>query len=260
MIVHGSGIRDGQDGKLNGKLKLLAGLLDVRYDELRQRETLRRQRRLTLIAAGSAAGFVAMSGLATLAWLQRAEAIRQRDIARQKTETAERTVAFVKGIFSVADPSEARGSTITAREILDRGAASIDRGLEREPTVKAELGTTLGEVYTNLGLLKQGSRLIEGMLAVPGVQPDTRARQYLALGEARAWQGDDAGAVVALRQALVLARDPKHGRPDLEARILSTLGESLTWLGDTAGAERNNRIIAALRQTRPLSGVLSGSA
>ena len=91
---------------------------------------------------------------------QRSEAIKQRDIARQKSLTAERTVEFVKSIFTVSDPSEARGASITAREILDRGAVSIQQGLEREPTVKAELGTTLGEVYTNLGLLHDGDRLI----------------------------------------------------------------------------------------------------
>ncbi|MFI4949893.1 MAG: toll/interleukin-1 receptor domain-containing protein, partial [Caulobacterales bacterium] len=145
-----SDIRPGQDGRDAAKLKLLAGILGVGYDELRQREAARRHRRMAAVAGGSAVGFLVMSALAASAVVSRNEAVRQRDVARQKTLTAERTVTFVKGLFEVADPSEARGATITAREILDRGAASIDHGLEREPTVKAELGTTLGEVYTNL--------------------------------------------------------------------------------------------------------------
>lgn len=37
--------RTGQDGKFNGKLKILAGILDLRYDELKQRETQRAVRR-----------------------------------------------------------------------------------------------------------------------------------------------------------------------------------------------------------------------
>jgi tetratricopeptide (TPR) repeat protein len=237
----GADIRDGQDGKLSGKLKLLAGLLNVRYDELRQREAARRQRQLAVVAAGSVAGFVAMSGLTAAALVQRAEAIRQRDIAREKTLTAERTVGFVKSIFTVADPSEARGATITAREILDRGAASIDRGLAREPTVKAELGTTLGEVYTNLGLLHDGDQLIRKMLRVQGVAPATRARQYLVLAESSAWLADDAGAAAAFRQALALAEHPKTGRPDLVPRILSGLGTSQTYVGDMAAGEANIR-------------------
>lgn len=38
-------VRKGKDGRQNAKLKLLSGVLDVGYDELRQREKLRKQRR-----------------------------------------------------------------------------------------------------------------------------------------------------------------------------------------------------------------------
>ena len=238
-------IRPGQDGREAAKLKLLAGLLGVDYDQLRHREALRRHRAMAAVAGGSAAGFLVMSALAASAVMSRNEAVRQRDIARQKTLTAERTVSFVKGLFQVADPSEARGSTITAREILDRGAASIDHGLEHEPTVRAELGTTLGEVYTSLGLLKDGDRLLRRMLQVPGVGKETRARQYLALAEARNWQADDAGAVAAFQKALALARDPASDRAALIPRILSGLGASQTYQGDATAGEANIR--AALR-------------
>ena len=236
-----SDIRPGQDGRQAAKLKLLAGVLGVDYDQLRQRDAARRQRRMVMVTGASAAGFVVMTGLAVSAVLARTEAIKQRDLARQKTLTAERTVDFVKSIFAVSDPSEARGATITAREILDRGAVSIETGLAREPTVKAELGTTLGEVYSNLGLFRDGSRLIERMLQVPGVDTGTRARQYLALGETRGWQADDAGSVAALTKALALARDPATGREDLVPRILSRLGTSQTLVGDTVAGEANIR-------------------
>lgn len=241
----GADVRDGQDGKLNGKLKLLAGLLDVRYDELRQREAIRRQRQLTMIAAGSAVGFVAMSGLTAAALFQRGEAIKQRDIARQKTLTAERTVEFVKSIFAISNPSEAQGASITAREILDRGAARIDAGLEREPTVKAELGTTLGEVYTNLGLLHDGERLIRRMLRVQGVSEETRTRQYIALAQVRAWQADDAAAIKHYRTALSLARRDR-ARPEQVAFILNSIGVSQSWLGQYDTAEANIRAALAM--------------
>jgi len=241
-------IRPGQDGREAAKLKLLAGLLDVDYDQLRHREIVRRHRAMAAIAGGSAGGFLVMTALAASAVISRNEAVRQRDIARQKTLTAERTVSFVKSLFQVADPSEARGATITAREILDRGAASIDHGLEREPTVRAELGTTLGEVYTNLGLLKDGDRLLQRMLQIPGVAKDTRVRQYLALGEARGWQADDAGAVTAFQKALVLARSPGSDRTDLVPSILSGLGVSQTNKGDLTAGEGNIR--AALQMDK----------
>jgi tetratricopeptide (TPR) repeat protein len=234
-------LRPGQDGRLAAKLKLVAGLLGVGYDELRQREQVRRTRRLTALAAGFAAGFVLMTALAGFALVSRSEAIRQRD-------TAERTVAFVKSLFEVYDPSESRGRTVTAREILDRGAARIELGLAREPTVQAELGTTLAEVYTKLGLLHDGDRLIQRMLAVPGVPPRTRVRQLIALGEAKAWQTDDAAAVKAFAAALALARDPRTGRTDFTPRILRGLAFSQPYLGQTAMAEANARRALQLDQ------------
>lgn len=241
-----SDIRPGQDGRTAARLKLLAGVMGLPYDELRQREQQRRQRRLTIFAAAAGIGFAVMTALTVVAFLSRQEAIAQRDIARRKTLTAERTVDFVKSMFAVSDPSESRGATVTAREVLDRGAERIDRELATEPTVKAELGTTLGEVYTNLGLLRQGDALLRRGLATPSVEAGTRARQYLALGEARIAQADDAGAADALARALRLARDPRADRADLVPRILAGLGEAQGALDRPAEAEANIRRALAL--------------
>ena len=45
-------VRKGKDGRLNAKLKLLAGLLDVGYDELKQRDKRRRSRRRVINIGG----------------------------------------------------------------------------------------------------------------------------------------------------------------------------------------------------------------
>ena len=39
-----------------------------------------------------------------------------------EAETAKETTNFMVRLFEVSDPSEARGNTVTAREIMDRGA------------------------------------------------------------------------------------------------------------------------------------------
>jgi tetratricopeptide (TPR) repeat protein len=241
-------IRPGQDGRQTARLKLLAGILGIGYDELRQREQARRQRRLVLLAGASTAGFALTSGLAVFALLARAEAVEQRDVARQKTVTAERTVEFVRSMFEVADPSESRGRTITAREIIDLGAARIDRELVGEPSVKAALGTTLGETYTGLGLLGEGQAIIRRMLAVPNVDLATRTRQYVALGATLEAKADDRAALRAYTQALVLARDPRSGRADLVPRSLVGIGVAHTMLGNTKDGER--AIMEALRLDR----------
>ncbi|HLJ37198.1 MAG TPA: toll/interleukin-1 receptor domain-containing protein, partial [Steroidobacteraceae bacterium] len=97
--------RPGKDGRNHAKLKLIAGLLGVGFDALRQREQQRRQRRLFAIASGAIAGMVLTSGLAAAALIARAAAQRQTVIARREAETAKRSTEFLVGLFRVSDPS-----------------------------------------------------------------------------------------------------------------------------------------------------------
>ncbi|MGH6966001.1 MAG: tetratricopeptide repeat protein [Phenylobacterium sp.] len=233
-----SDIRRGGDGRAAARLKLLAGILGVPFDLLRQREHVRRNRRLLVASSLLGLGFIAMSGLAAAALIARNDAVQQRDIARRKTVTAERTVDFVKSLFEVSNPSEAKGEAITAREILDRGAARIEQGLTDEPSVKAELTTTLGEVYAGLGLFKQGEGIIRRNLALKDVDVGSRTRQFIALGEAQSRQGNYDAAVASYDAALRLAQDVRQPRPDLMPRIYVGLGDAESELGAHAKAEQ----------------------
>ena len=234
-------LRKNEDGKAGAKLKIIAGILGVPYDELRQREAVRRQQRLAILAAASSLGFVVTGGLAVFALISRAEAVEQRDIARQRTITAERTVDFVKSMFEVSDPSEARGATITAREVLDRGARQIEEELDNEPAVKAELGVTLGEVYGSLGLYRQGDRLIRRTFGLPHDQPSVRARQLLAWGESQARLGHYARAIEAYERAIPLARNADSLVADLLPRMLVSLAEAKRAVGDNDAAVKAAR-------------------
>lgn len=82
--------RDNHDGKRLGLLKIIAGMFGVGLDELVQRETLRRQRRLAMVAAASLAGMVVTSSLAIAA-------IDARDAARDQRREAEGLVGFMLG-------------------------------------------------------------------------------------------------------------------------------------------------------------------
>jgi non-specific serine/threonine protein kinase/serine/threonine-protein kinase len=86
---------------------------------------------------------------------------RERDRANQEAETARQTAQFMTDLFSVSDPSEARGNTITAREILDRGADRIQTELSEQPLVQARLMATIGNVYRSLGLYREAERFLE---------------------------------------------------------------------------------------------------
>lgn len=239
-------LREGQDGKSAARLKIISGILQLSYDELRHREGQRRQKRLVAVAAASTLGFVAMSGLTAFALHSRKQAVMERDIARQRTMTAERTVGFVKSMFEVSDPSEARGSTITARQILDRGATQIKRTLNDEPAVKAELGVTLGEVYGSIGLFRESDALLQWTMQIRHSQPDVTARQLLALGDASRRLGEYERAATQYRNALAIARRPDAVRVDLIPRMLAGLAESLSALEDYDAADRYGREALAL--------------
>ena len=178
-------LREHMDGRTAAKLKIVAGIVGLDFDRLRQREQSRRNRQLGLIAAASIAGLVVTSGLAVSAYLARNEAIEQRDLARLRTATAEQTVAFVKGMFEVADPTEARGSTITAREILDGARARYRMALRNEPVVQSEIALTLSEVYGSLGLFDQSDEIAVAVPAAGLADPQVAARWHIVRGESR---------------------------------------------------------------------------
>lgn len=152
------------DGKLNALLKLISGMLGVGFDALKRREHHRRQKRLVMITTAAIGGMVITSGLATLALLARNEANVQRRQAEIESETSRQTTEFMVSLFSVSDPSAARGNTITVREILDQGADRIEQELNTQPEIQAILMDTMGTVYKSLGLYPKAGNLLDEAL------------------------------------------------------------------------------------------------
>ncbi len=110
----------------------------------------------------AAAGALVL-GLAGAA--SREAALRGR--AEAEAQKAREVVRFLVGVFDVADPNswEVReGASVTARELLDRGARRMDSALAGQPEVQAELGGVLGRVYTSLGLYDSATPRLERAL------------------------------------------------------------------------------------------------
>ncbi|GEM_PF-706382 len=91
-------------------------------------------------------------------------AVKAEKEALDEAETVRSVSQFLQGLFEVSDPGEARGNSITAREILDRGAEKITNELDDQPLVQARLMATMGRVYRNLGLFEQSRMLLEEAL------------------------------------------------------------------------------------------------
>jgi len=229
--------RAGADAKRDAKLKIIAGLLGINLDDLRQRDQARRQRRLALISVAATVGCIVLAGLTIAAWIARNEAEQQRRLAVEKSLTAERTADFVISLFRVSDPSEARGNSITAREILDRGARQIDSSLRNEPQVRADLSTTLGEVYTGLGLYGAAFDLLSKARAVAGQNAVASMRETIALAELETHRDNYAQADELLTRADALVRQTAMHDPQIRARILLARGEVAAFQERTANAK-----------------------
>ena len=102
---------------------------------------------------------------ATTMAVQARRIARERDRANSEAATATQVSDFLVGLFRVSDPSEARGNTLTAREILEKGAAKVEKDLESQPQVQARLMATMGTVYTSLGLYDRAEPLLHRAVA-----------------------------------------------------------------------------------------------
>jgi serine/threonine protein kinase/Tfp pilus assembly protein PilF len=112
----------------------------------------------------SIALFLVLAVFAITMTVQSARITRERDKAIAAEKTATQVSKFLLDLFKVSDPTRTGGSTISAREILDRGTAKVTHELAGEPIVQSRLMDTLGQVYANLGLYDQALPLLEAAL------------------------------------------------------------------------------------------------
>ncbi len=180
-------------------------------------------------------------GFAVTLSIQAVRIAEERDRANREAATAHQVSDFLVRLFEVSDPSEALGNTITAREILDRGAERIETELGDQPLVRADLMNTMGVVYKSLGLYEAARPLLEESLAIReealGPQNLGLAQSLEALGDLRWKSGKFDEARRLDQRALAIkieALGPNH--PDV-ASSLNNLGILLHETGDYAEAK-----------------------
>jgi tetratricopeptide (TPR) repeat protein len=145
--------------------------------------------------------------------------------AREDAAAARQVSDFLVDLFEVSNPGEARGSTITAREILDRGSTRIRDELTDQPQLQARLMSTMGKVYESLGLYNAAKPLLEQALQVRetlfGTDHPDVAESAGRLGDLYRLQGRHDAAEPLLKRALAI-RERRFGADD------PAVAESLT--------------------------------
>ena len=139
--------REGKDGKANAKLKLIAGMLDVGFDTLKQREQQRRNRRMAIVTA---AALVIMAITTTLA----ISAVIARHDAERRQKQAEDLVNFMLGDLNdkladvnridimegVDDKAMAYFVSLPSSDVTDESLVQRAKALEKIGSVRLDQG------------------------------------------------------------------------------------------------------------------------
>jgi serine/threonine protein kinase/Tfp pilus assembly protein PilF len=180
-------------------------------------------------------------------------ALRAERRASSEAETARQVSDFLVELFEVSDPEEAQGETITAREILEKGARRIERELRDQPLTRARLMHTIGTVHRRLGMYEEAVPLLEEALEIreellEGRDPELAA-SLVSLAGLYHRQGRYEEAVALAKRATALYEavfGPEHPKV---AEALSPLAWAYARQEKRSEAEPLFRRALAIRQS-----------
>ncbi len=147
-------MRPGRDNERAATLRLIAGILGIGLDRLRQRDAQARSQRWQMIASASSLIAWLMLVLAVLAFQARNEAQEQRDIAQTRQQQAERLIQFMLGdlrerleeigklgiLDSVGDEAMAYFAAIDSNELSDADLMARATALRQIGDVRVRQG------------------------------------------------------------------------------------------------------------------------
>ena len=185
---------------------------------------------LVLLALGTA--FAATTRQAHIAGLERRRAEAEKD-------RAEMVSSFLEEMFQGADPHQAPGQDLTARQLLDRGAARLSTTDWQQPEVQARLMNTVGRSYQGLGLYDQAEEFLTAALEIRRQHADPLeiADSLDNLGSVLQDLGKYPEAAKAFREGLRRRRQGLGPRHLLIAESLNNLAQAQLAMGDHGAAE-----------------------
>ncbi len=150
--------RKSQDGRRDGLTKLVAGLLGLELDKLRQREAQTRRRRQALVTGASALGMVITTGLAAWALFAQQQAVEARQQSESRRAQAEGLLGFMVG--DLRSSLEPLGRLDLLDIVADQAMEyfkqpNIGEVSDRELTAKARILTQIGEIKTDRYLYEE---------------------------------------------------------------------------------------------------------
>ncbi|MBV8496624.1 MAG: toll/interleukin-1 receptor domain-containing protein [Gammaproteobacteria bacterium] len=227
--------RPGKDGRANAKLKLIAGLLDVGFDDLRQRELHRRHRRMTAIAAVAVAITLITGALAV-------EALLARRAAERHQKQAEDLIGFMLGdlngklgqmqrldvMEAIDDQAMRYFKSLPSADVTDETLAQRARGLEKIGSIRTDQGHLQAAMESYQTALQLNAALARAAPANPQRQL-SYANDWAWIGKTYWSLGRLEAASAAFEAAQrVLSRAELHDPSDTETRYeIATLDNDI---------------------------------
>jgi len=166
---------------------------------------------------------------------ERDRAAHERDRATHERDRATRITDFMTQMFKVSDPNEARGNTVTAREILDKASRDMETGLAKDPEVQAQMMQVMASTYLNLGLNPRAHELAQRALdarqSLLGPDDPRTFESMTQLGRVLDHEGHEPEAERLERQAL--AGERRIVGPD-DPLTIETMS-NLAWIVEAQG-------------------------
>jgi serine/threonine protein kinase len=173
---------------------------------------------------------------------------QQSKRAEDEAETAKEVAEFLTSIFVVSDPlalnglgfreSDEKARTLTAAELLDRGAARIRTELRDRPAVRAALLDVIGSVYRSLNLFDKSEPLLVEALEIRRQLYDDDHPDVAASLFSLAWLKQDMGdyaAAESMYQSVIDTRQRQLGERHL---LVAAAKFNLAWvIGERTGYE-----------------------
>jgi tetratricopeptide (TPR) repeat protein len=204
--------RTDKDGKSNAKLKLVAGLLDVGFDTMKQRELHRRNQRLAVVASFAVAMMAITTTLAVAALFSRHAAEVARADAERRQAQAEDILGFMLGdlrkklttvgrldlMRSVDGKATAYFNTLDPRDLTDTA-------LEQQALLLTNIGQVrlaegkLGAAVAAFREALQRSSTLYARVPGSGKRLFDKAQAEYWIGFAAMQQGDYASAEAMFR-------------------------------------------------------------
>jgi non-specific serine/threonine protein kinase/serine/threonine-protein kinase len=178
--------------------------------------------------------------------------IRQSIRANREAATSRRVADFMTQMFKVSNPSEARGNSITARELLDKASREVDTGLASDPKVQARMLQVMGDVYRNLGLYAQAepllTRAVQIQRRVLGSNDRDTLNSMSSLALLLHRQGREAEAEKLQRQIVETERRGLGPKDPQTVASIFQLSQILSERGHYSDAERLQRDVLEVEQ------------